>query len=487
MNARAVARYLAMIACGVVVGIAGVLLFFESSDNDVDDGEEAELSAGEDAANDVDEAVVDAVVQAAQAGAEARKNVEETQPETDEPPTRTALEETPEEIWDSVILSPDGMITGRFRLQPPEGKQTADVSMTLVGGSGLHRSPYYTSYRVRDHDVSFASPVDLARRLEGRIEVMVDGEPVDSEVPEADAEDPDKVHGVGVHTTVEFDADEPVELTVRAPAVVSSSSEEEGAWSQQRLGVSPQIWVDDEPREKPVDVRLCLPGVDEFLELYGTDVITWSSRSPTVCETWQLGFDRGSLARPLSSSEDGCLFSRIDPNDPKGGVSSVEVTARRSNGCGEPGASRDEIDVHDQLTRWCTGRWAGLADVDEKMFGGDFVEDIVLPAMEMMKQEYDREQWEELRPFLRYWYEEKAAYYLGGYLRALRGDELDDASLQNCMDGVEAPDELDPEALDEAIDEVDEIRRRLEAKHEGAFEMATTETGVDLFGWKDTE
>ena len=97
----------------------------------------------------------------------------------------------------------------------------------------------------------------------------------------------------------------------------------------------------------------------------------------------------------------------------------------------------------------------------------------------------DAEDPDKVHGVLRYWYEERAAYYLGGYLRALRGDELEAPILRNCMEGVEAPDELDPEALDEAIDEIDEIRRRLEAKHEGAFEMATTETGVDLFGWEE--
>lgn len=142
-----------------------------------------------------------------------------------------------------------------------------------------------------------------------------------------------------MEATVEFETDEPMELTVRRPAVVSSPAHEEEAWSKQRLGVGAQLRIDEQPREERVDVQLCLPGVAEFLDRHG----------------WELDVEPERLAREMSSSGDGCPLHRYDPRAPEA-VSAVEITARREEGCAKPGAHRSprRIEV-DMSVRRCPG------------------------------------------------------------------------------------------------------------------------------------
>lgn len=460
MKPGMIARYMALVMCGVVIGSVAVLVV-ERGDSEPD-SEELQPQPQLDAAEQPEEQP---------------QRPDAVAPD-DEPEKRSVA---PFEL----TLSPDGTVTAEFRLDPqddePEEKQ---LWIPLMDPEALYHPPEYTSYLVGKKRISFAAPDELADLIEESIDVSLKGGSVDWELTRPVVEEYDVVEGVGIDATVGFEADEPARLIVESPAVVGMQDAEEEGRGHKQLQVFPYLKVDGELRENPTDVRLCVPGVDEFLRRYGPERVI-RQQDPTNCSVQTVNARPKTTGWQFSTMGDGCLVDRIEPEEPV----SVGVVSNGRNDCGEPGTVEPGYAMgRIQIDYWCPPGelpiWDELVGDGSDPLDGDITDDYVRPAVAQLVRD-DEDVLDEMRPAVRLWHEHNALEHLTGYFQALRGEESESSLVNTCISEVDPTDAIDDERLGEIVEELEEMRDELELRRDAAVDEAQFDDGeVSLFEWE---
>ena len=332
-----------------------------------------------------------------------------------------------------------------------------------------------------DTRISFASPDELADLLEESIDVTARGGQVDWELTPPVVDEYDVVEGIGVDIGMNFEADEPVRLSVESPAVVGMQDAEEEGRGHKQLQVFPYLKVDGVLWEGPTEVRLCVRGADEFLRRYGPERVT-RFEDPTNCSVQTVGVRPETMGWQLSKQGDRCLADRIEPDEPV-------VAGIISNGrddCGEPGTVQPGYAMgRIQIDYWCPPGelpiWDELVGEGSDPLDVDITEEYVRPAVAQLVREDDEDVLDKMRPAVGLWHEHNALEHLTGYFQALRGEESERALVNTCMSEVEATEDVD----DEIVEELKELRDKLEVRRDAAVDEAMFDHGeIELFEWE---